>query len=479
MKKYLIIFATMAFVSCSDFGDINVDTKSATAVPAETVFANATRNLVDQMTESSVNANIFRHFSQAWAQTTYQDETNYNLINRDQPGAHWAFLYRDVLKDLDEAKVIINDTDNSTVSAELVTNQLATISILEVYTYHVLVDSFGDVPFTEALDIDNVLPAYDDDAAIYAAIITQLDVAIASITVSEGSFGGSDLIYAGDMAKWKKFANSLKLRMAVRIESVDAGKAATMASEAVASGVFTSNDDNATFAYLDGSPNTNPVWTDLVESGRQDFIGSNTIIDIMNDLEDPRRAVYFADNLQEDGSSDTYVGGPYGVNAPYGDYSHIGDLFHQPDTPGDILDYAEVEFLLAEAAELGLVGSPADAPAHYEAAITASFDFWSVDDVATYLANPAVAYATAASTWQEKIAVQKWLHLFNRGFEAWSTYRKYDFPMMNIPPTSGEDVPRRYTYPVNEPTRNGASYSAASAAMGGDTKASTVFWDVN
>ena len=469
----------MAFFSCSDFGDINVDTKSATVVPSETVFATATKQLVDQMTESSVNSNIFRHFSQAWAQTTYQDETNYNLINRDQPGTHWDELYRDVLKDLDEARVIINATDNSTVSAQLVNNQLASISILEVYTYHVLVDSFGDVPFSEALDIDNVNPAYDDDAAIYTAIIAQLDAAIASITISEGSFGSSDLIYEGDMAKWKKFANSLKLRLAVRIQSVDAGKAATMASEAVASGVFTSNADNATFNYLDAAPNTNPVWTDLVESGRQDFIGSNTIIDIMNDLEDPRRAVYFADNLQEAEKSDTYVGGPYGENAAYGDYTHLGDLFHQPDTPGDIFDYAEVEFLLAEASELGLVGSPADAPGHYEAGIMASFEFWNADGVDAYLASPAVAYATAASTWQEKIAVQKWLHLFNRGFEAWSTYRKYGFPMMNIPPTSGEDVPRRYTYPVNEPSRNGASYTAAASAMGGDTKASTVFWDVN
>lgn len=475
MKKYFVILTTIAFFSCSDFGDLNVDTKSATVVPAETVFANATRNLVDEMTESSVNLNIFRHFSQAWAQTTYQDETNYNLVVRDQPGGHWNALYRDVLKDLAETTTIINNTDNSTLSAGTISNQLATISILEVYTYHVLVDTFGDVPFSQALDIDNVLPAYDDDAAIYASIITQLDEAIGMIVASEGSFGASDLVYGGDMAKWKKFANSLKLRMAVRIASVDAAKATTMATEAVASGVFTSNDDNALFEYLDGAPNTNPVWTDLVESGRQDFIGSNTIIDIMNDLEDPRRPVYFDQNLGDG----VYVGGPYGENAPYGDFTHLGDIFHQPDTPGDILDYAEVEFLLAEAAELGLVGAPADAQGHYEAAITASFDFWGVEGAADYIAKPDVAYATASSSWQETVAVQKWLHLFNRGFEAWSTYRKYGFPMMNIPPTSGENVPRRYTYPNDEPSRNGASYTAAAAAMGGDLKTSKVFWDVD
>ncbi len=467
MKKYLLLLTTIAFISCSDFGDINLDSKSATVVPAETVFANATKNLVDQMTESSVNLNIFRHFSQAWAQTTYQDETNYDLVNRDIPGNHWNALYRDVLRDLVETRNILLASDE-VIPAAVLNNQLAIVSILEVFTWHVLVDSFGDVPFTQALDINNVLPSYDDDATIYPAIIAQLDAAIASIaTGQDGGFGDADLIYGGDMVAWKKFANSLKLRMAIRIGS------ATMASQAVASGVFTSNADNAMFAYLSGAPNTNPVWTDLVESGRQDFIGSNTIIDIMNDLNDPRRAVYFADNL----GPGVYVGGVYGDNTPYSDNSHIGDLFHQPDTPGDILDYAEVEFLLAEAAELGFVGTPADAEGHYNAAITASFEFWEADDVAIYLLQPNVAYATAAATWQEKIAVQKWLHLFNRGFEAWSTYRKYGFPAMNIPAVSLEAVPRRYTYPIDEPSRNGASWSAAASAMGGDEKSSRVFWD--
>ena len=473
MKKHFLILMTLAFTfSCSDFGDINVDTKSATAVPPETVYANATKNLVDLMTESSVNVNIFRFFMQSWSATTYTDEANYDLVTRDQPGSHWGRSYRDILRDLVEARQIILDSDNSTTSPGVINNQLASIDILEVFTYHVLVDVFGDVPYTQALDIDNVLPSYDDDAAIYASIIDQLDGAIASINVGEGSFGNSDLIYGGDMAAFKKFGNSLKLRLAVRIASVDAGKAATMASEAVASGVFESNDDNASFAYLEGAPNTNPVWTDLVESGRQDFIPSNTVVDIMNDLEDPRRTVYFDTNLGEDVP---YKGGEYGQNAPYGDHTHLGEIFHQPDTPGILMDFSEVSFLLAEAAELGLTGSAADAEGFYNDGVTASFEFWGVDGAADYLTQPEVAYATASSSWQETVATQKWLALFNRGFEGWTTYRKYGFPALNVPPVSMEAVPRRFTYPVDEPSRNGASYSAAASAMGGDLKSSTVF----
>lgn len=472
MKKHILLILGIVFISsCSDFGDINESTKSPTVVPAETLFANATKNLYDQMVSTSVNNNIFRLFSQYWTETTYVDEANYDF-GRDQPGTHWNILYRDVLKDLDETRVVINSTDDGTSQA-VIDNQLAAISILEVYTYHVLVDSFGNVPFTEALDADNVSPAYDDDAAVYAAIIIKLDEAIDMISSSEDTFGEYDLIYFGDASKWLKFANSLKLRLALRMAQVDVTTATTMATEAIASGVFTSNDDNAVFAYLSSSPNTNPIWEDLVESGRADFVGANTIVEIMNDLDDSRRPIYFQENL----GTDTYLGGVYGENNTYSDYSHPGTVYEDPTLEGVIIDYSEVQFLMAEAVEMGLISGSAET--YYNEGITASFEYWGATDVATYLASADVAYSTAASTWQETISVQKWLALYNRGFEGWSTYRIYGYPAMNIPPVSLEDVPRRYTYPEDEPSINGTSYAAAAAAMGGDLKSSTVFWDVN
>lgn len=486
MKKYLFLITAVGLLtSCSDFGDLNQDPKEAKIgeAPPETLFAVATKQLSDQMTSTSVNRNIFRLFAQHWTETTYTDETNYNLITRDQPGTHWNELYRDVLRDFDESRRLINLDDTGLTPPAVVDNQLAIISILEVFTYHVLVDTFGNVPFTDAINIDNVLPTYDDDEEIYNAIIEDLDVALTMLTVGEESFGSSDLIYGGDVSAWVKFANSLKLRLALRIAKVNPSKAATMATEAVAGGVFESNSDNASFQYLSADPNTNPVWVDLVQSGRQDFIPANTNVDIMNSLEDPRRKIYYDDNLDGD-----YIGGIYGSNSPYRNYTHLGSIFHQPETPGILLDYPEVEFLLAEAAELRLVGTPADAEVHYNNAIIGSFVFWNAGDevqelsptaVATaYLSKPEVAYATAATSWQEKIAVQKWIHLFNRGFEAWTTYRLYGYPTMNVPEISGEDVPRRYTYPIDEPSVNGGSYAAASEAMGGDTKASRIFWDV-
>ncbi|MGK0126611.1 MAG: hypothetical protein ACI87F_000104 [Candidatus Azotimanducaceae bacterium] len=470
MKKILTIILTIVlFTSCNDFGDVNVSQKSPAEVPGETLFTAATKSMVDQMVSTNVNTNIMKLFSQYWTETTYTDEANYDF-GRDQPGSHWDEIYRDVLRDLKESRDLLNVTDDGTSPVQRA-NQMASIEIMEVYAYHVLVDSFGDVPFTEAMDITILNPVYDDDAAVYSAIIIALDAAIAKLNVSEPGFtGGADLLFDGDASGWKKFANSLKLRMAVRIAGVDAGKAATMASQAVASGVFTSNSDNVSLQYLSAPPNTNPIWEDLVQSGRADFVGTNTMIDIMNTLDDGRRSVYFQENM----GTDTFVGGIYGENNNYADYSHAGDLFHTETLEGIILDYSEVEFLLAEAAELSLVGTPGDAEGHYNAGITASFDYWEAD-MTGYLAQVEVDYSTATGTWQQKIATQKWLALYNRGFEGWSTYRKYGYPMMNIPPVSLEAVPNRYTYPQDEPSLNNTNWAAA---MGGsDLKSTLIFWD--
>ncbi|WP_282133865.1 SusD/RagB family nutrient-binding outer membrane lipoprotein, partial [Cellulophaga baltica] len=164
------------------------------------------------------------------------------------------------------------------------------------------------------------------------------------------------------------------------------------------------NADNAEVEYQSATPNTNPVWVDLVQSGRSDFVIANTLVDFMNDLEDPRRAYYFDQNLGDD----VYVGGPYGDNNTYTSYTHVGAPMLDPENPASLIDYAEVSFYLADAAERSISGTPADAESFYNAGITASFDFWGVPNVADYLANPNVAYTTAPGTWKEKIGNQLW-----------------------------------------------------------------------
>jgi hypothetical protein len=353
--------------------------------------------------------------------------------------------------------------------------QKAMISVIEVYAWQQMVDTFGDIPYTDALKgAAEPTPAYTDDAAIYADLIVRINDAIAKLNGAGAGYTSADIIFGGNTAKWKKFANSVKLKLAMRMADANNTAAQTAAQEAVTAGVLTSNSDNVILNYLGSTPNTNPLWVDLVQSGRSDFVAANTVVNFMNAKSDPRRPFYFDNNL----GAGVYTGGPYGENNSFASYTHIGTLMHQPTFRGVLLDYSEVEFLLAEAVERGYsVGGTA--ATHYTNGITANMTDWGVAsaDIATYLARTDVAYATATGTWRQKIGFQFWLAMYNRGFEGWSVKRKYDAPAFNTAAVSGLPLPTRYTYPLNEPTLNKTNYDAAKTAMGGDTQTTKIFWD--
>lgn len=476
MKKIIILIVLIAatFTACSDdLADVNVDSKSPSEVPADVLVSNATKNLVDQMVNTDVNSNIFKMVAQYWTETTYTDEANYDLVSRDINGYHWEILYTGVLKDLDEAKRIMSERPDVLISDEETANRLAMIGVLEVFTWHVLVDTFGDIPYSEALDLENASPVYDDDAAIYADLVIRLDEAISMFNPEAGTFGAADYLYGGDVDGWLKFANSLKLRLAMRYADVDDAKAATMATEAIAAGVIESQDDNVTMQYLASAPNTNPIWASLVQSGRKDFVAANTIVDAMNDLNDPRRDEYFAQNQGEG----VYIGGIYGANGNTHSNSTIySSLFENPTLEGVLMDLSEVEFLRAEAAARSYTSENAEE--HYNKGIEASILYWggTVAEADAYISQPEVAYDQAI--WDERIGVQKWIALYNRGFEAWSSWRKLDHPTLANADQSGLPVPLRFTYPTTEASLNGANLSAASSAIGGDELQTPVFWDV-
>ncbi|MNQ34259.1 Susd and RagB outer membrane lipoprotein [compost metagenome] len=467
MKKYLLIISSLFIASCTSdesFENLNRDPNNPTQVSSEALFTSATKSLFNQMESTNVNTNVFRLFSQYWTETTYIDESNYDLNTRKIADNHWSEMYRDVLYDLQNAKSLAT-TDT----------QKAMASVLEVYTWQQMVDTYGDIPYFEALQGSvEPSPAYDDDALIYADLLKRIDDATAKLNSGSAGYTGADIMYHGDIAKWKKFANSVKLKLAMRMADADNATAQTAAQQAVAAGVLASNDDNATLVYLPTTPNTNPLWVDLVQTGRSDFVIANTVVDYMNTLADPRRAIYFDDNLGDG----VYKGGPYGKINTFGNFSHIGDVMHEPTFRGVLLDFSEVQFLLAEAVERGYsVGGTA--ASHYTAGITASMTDWGVadTDITAYLAKPSVAYGTATGTWRQKIGFQFWLAMYNRGFEGWCVYRKFDAPTMNVADQSKLPVPNRYTYPLAEPTLNKSNYDIAIVAIGGDELSTKVFWD--
>jgi len=470
MKKIIIAaFGLVLLGSCAkDFS--NKDPKAPSIVPSYALFSSAEKTLSNQLASANVNSGIFRLIVQHWQETTYTDESNYDLGTRNIPQNWWLTYYRDVLEDLQAAKDLI-PTDVG--SADVQKNQLATVDILQVYTYYILVATFGNIPYSEALDIDNPFPAYDDAATIYAELLARLNDDITALDPGNEGFGSADLLYNGDIAAWVKFANSLKLKMGMLLADSDPGTAKSTVESAVAAGVFESDDDNALFYYTTSTPNVNPVWTDLVESGRKDFVACATIVDDLKGLNDPRLSKYFT--VDANGG---YSGGDPGASSNYATFSKPTETITTPDFPYDMLDYSEVEFLLAEAVERGMnVGGTA--AAHYDAAITASIEFWggSAADATAYLAQSSVNYATAAGTWKEKIGVQKWIALYNRGFDAWTEQRRFDYPVLKAPSTALSDYPVRYTYPTNEQNLNALNWKTASSAIGGDEVTTKLFWD--
>ena len=204
----------------------------------------------------------------------------------------------------------------------------------------------------------------------------------------------------------------------------------------------------------------------------------------MNDLNDPRRPLYYVD------IEGSYVGCPYAAGGDFENYSSPGDpagpgpytRLLDPTLEGIILDYTEVEFYIAEAAERGYnVGGLASI--HYNKAITASILYWggTETEAIDYLAQPLVDYTTAPGNWKQKIGNQAWIGYYNRGFEAWTSWRRLDFPTLIAPSNATSvaegEIPKRFTYPVLEQTLNNTNYSSAANAIGSDKLKTKIFWD--
>ena len=216
MKKLIVFLTPLLFLAAckKDLTSINEDPKNPSSVPSYALYTNAQRTLSNTLTSSSVNLNIFRLIVQYWTETTYTDESNYDLQTRQIPRGVWNSLYRDVLRDLQETrKLIPTDVLDGTgkPDAPRQKNQLAVVDITEVYAWYYLVTTFGNIPYSEALNIDKPFPKYDDQKAIFTDLLKRIDADIAAINIAGESFGNADIIYGGDMGAWKKFAASLKL----------------------------------------------------------------------------------------------------------------------------------------------------------------------------------------------------------------------------------------------------------------------------
>jgi hypothetical protein len=474
-----IIFLLGVLSSCTDnFEELNIDKKHPQAVTASVLFTNAQIELADQMASTNVNVNIWKLMAQYWTERSYRDEANYDIVNRRIPDEIFQNYY-EMLVDLKDASELIAaeklEAPNLAAKEANQANRLAIIDLLNVFIYQRLVDIFGDVPYSEALDPDNYTPKYDDAQEIYKDIIAIASQATETLDDSQGSFDTADLIYGGDVSKWIKFGNSLLVKLGVGIADGPLSALGKSTVEAAYEGVFESKEDGAYFPYQKSLPYVNELHVDLVLSGRHDFVMVSGMVNFMTDQGDPRLDNYF-ENLEGITTDYGASGGSYGSKV------HYNSAIEQPDFPGFLMTYDEVQFYLAEAAAREWNVGSTSAEEYFNEAVTSSITQWdgTEGEAADFLA--AHSYSSYAN-WKDAIGTQAWVAMYTRGFIGYTFYRRLDYPSVLVlppnPPTGVDEVPTRFTYPVNEQTLNADNYAAAASAIGGDLLTTRLFWDIN
>lgn len=475
MKKRFIsiLLIVLSISACTDdITRFNDETKRASEVPPGSLFSNAVKTLSDGLASASVNVNIFRHFVNHWAQAVIQEEAQFNYVTRSINDAWWTRMYRDVLNDLKESARII--TNDATLNPAIKTNQLAIIDIMQVYTYNILVTTYGDIPYTQSLDDQLLFPVYDDAKTVNKELMSRLEDDITKLSTNAPGFTSSeDIIFQGSVAKWISFANSLQVRMAMTVSDIDNSLAKT-AFEKANPNAINSISNNGFVKYFSATPNNNPLYDQLVLANRTDYIAAKDLMDVLNSFEDPRKPGFFGVN-----NVGLYVGGIMGIPSDYPKMSKPSARVADPSAPNVLIDYVEMEFYRAEAKERGYNGT-GSAESHYNNAIKASIIYWggTEAEATKYLLRPDVAYTTAAGGWKQKIGFQKWIALYNRPFEGWLEVRRLDFPQLTLPVNAFSGYPNRMKYPASEQQLNGTNYTNAASKIGGDKSETKLYWDI-
>jgi hypothetical protein len=480
MKKIIFILgAFLVLVSCSKqkLADMNTNTKAATNVPGALLFTYAEEHLADQDASINVNYSNFDLWNQYLQETTYVQESQYNVFYRSVPFDAWDTYYTSVLNNLKRADSLIKGEKTATATEKAnLANRRAIIDLVACYAWDQMEIMWGNIPYSEALNGNNVFPKYDDAYTIHKSLISRVSTDVKALDASAGSFGAADLIYGGDVSMWKEFGNGLLVKMAIQISGYSSASSLVKTTITGAmSGVFGSSADNAMFQYLTDAPYRSPLYTELVVSGRTDYVAGKTIIDNMMNLNDPRLPLYFDQNL----GADTYAGGTIGKGSDYGSFSHINStIANDPAYPHPLMTYSEIQFYLAEAAARGIITN--SAKTYYDNAVTANIVFWggTSAQATTYLAQPSVAYN--AANWKDLIGTQAWISFYLRGQLGWTEWRRLGAPTFAEPEGKYSKVttfPFRMPYPIVEAKLNGDNWKAASSAIGGDNMNTKLYWN--
>lgn len=365
-------------------------------------------------------------------------------------------------------------------------NYEAVALTLNAWVYANLTDCFGDVPMTEASRAEEGLlyPVFDSQQQVYTLLLNDLEAANTLFDTARPMNYGTDILFDNNVASWRRFCNSLRMRLLLRVskrpEMNTATRLAAMINDPTKYPVFTQNSESAILKITGVTPNISP-WGRAI-----DFTTSRAaaefFIDNLNTWADPRLAKFNTQARTKDGRSTI---GYKGIPSAYG--GSDAQFQYQPSNfnialvtatvtapvPSVLMSYAEVEFIKAEAAQRGYTS--ADARTHYERGVKAAIEQWGLTVPATYFQNPAVAYNGTLA----RIMLQKYYALFFNDYQQWFEYRRTGLPVL----PRGQDLqnngvmPTRFKYPLIVQTNNGNNYRAAVQAMGADDVNTKVWWE--
>lgn len=493
--------------SCQDLEDVNVSPNAPDNVTTNLLISGTEKYAVDYIYDNWFSGRQCLVYSQQWAQRNYTEEDRYQ-VRESVNNNYFNYLYRCYSN---ISKIIELNSDEANYDANSVygdlDNQDNIARILRAWVMSVITDTWGSVPYSEIgkLESEGVMYCkYDAQADIYAGLIKELTEAAAALDESKDAFTSGDNIFGGDVTKWKKFAGSLKCRLAIHLSKSDPNWK-TYIAEALESGVMESNDDGAYYTYSTSGSEYCKFYEGWYVDGRNDFTITRELCDILKGqpdtlnskshpfegVVDPRLYVYTTGFGGKSGSDAVYQGMPYGVKS-----SQSSAVRNQLSTPNwytyppahlaadyaiPIMTYAEQKFIECE-----YNGFSAD---DYKAGVVASLEAWTGDaDVETTYADYLTAVTGTVNA--ETLALQKYIDLYLNGTEAWTEIRRTGYPEQllrpgeiaaayfvtdkttkkvtevryyNFEPLSEvhDDIIAKVKYPTNESTLNGPNFSEA------------------
>jgi len=480
----LVTLAVLVGGCDSRFEDVNANPNEPEEVPPGLLLPNIIR--------SAVNTSVNQSFSTGNLVVQYTAKVSFatDIDRYDWSGVGYWNAYYDDLRNVEEMIRIAQTQDRPNVEGIGL--------VLKSWIFSMLTDAYGDVPYSESLSVledgENT-PAYDAQEDIYRGLLADLETANTLLDPSRTQPVQGDILYDGDVLKWKKLANALRLRLLMRlsekqgaIEGVDvAATFQAIAADPSQRPVFTSTADNAALTYLTSRPNEWPVHTIRVGSFRT-YRMSQTLTSRLKALDDPRLSMFADPTVASvDAGTPAFEGVPNGLtDDASNEYNGGRDFqsslnttryFESPNAArGLIMTYTEVLFLRAEAAARGWTSE--DAQALYESGIAASMTQYGQSVPSGYLEQEEVRYAANdAERAIAQINTQKWIALFFTGMEGWFNWRRTGVPDLepSVSNVNSDRIPVRFRYPESEQSLNAENYQKAVDAQGPDD-INTTMW---